>query len=257
MELSKRLNAVAAMVTPGNVVCDVGCDHGYVSIFLAETGKSPKIYAMDVNKGPLERAAEHVKEAGLQDYIELILSDGLINMPEGKADTLICAGMGGKLVIKILSESIEKVKKLKELVLQPQSEIWLVREYLRTQGFVIVHEDMVVEDGKYYPILHVRVSKDGCGETEFIHDDKESTCCDKESTCADGERAVFDKYGEILLKQKHPVLKEYLLREKGLLEQIEAELEKSGGKSEKTKERFQSLSEEKEKLASALAYFKQ
>ena len=158
MELSKRLNAVAAMVTPGNAVCDVGCDHGYVSIFLAETGKSPKIYAMDVNKGPLERAAEHVKEAGLQDYIELILSDGLINMPEGKADTLICAGMGGKLVIKILSESIEKVKKLKELVLQPQSEIWLVREYLRTQGFVIVHEDMVVEDGKYYPILHVRVS---------------------------------------------------------------------------------------------------
>ena len=90
-----------------------------------------------------------------------------------------------------------------------------------------------------------------------FHDDKESTCCDKESTCADGERAVFDKYGEILLKQKHHVLKEYLLWEKGLLEQIEAELEKSGGKSEKTKERFQSLSEEKEKLASALAYFKQ
>ena len=117
MELSRRLNAVAAMVTPGNVVCDVGCDHGYVSIFLVETGRSTKIYAMDVNKGPLERAEEHVREAGLQNYIELRLSDGLINMPEGKADTLICAGMGGRLVIKILSESITKVSLLKEMVL--------------------------------------------------------------------------------------------------------------------------------------------
>lgn len=242
MELSKRLNAVAAMVTPGSVVCDVGCDHGYVSIFLVETGKSPKIYAMDVNKGPLERAEEHVREAGLQDYIELRLSDGLINMPEGKADTLICAGMGGRLVIKILSESIEKVKLLKEMVLQPQSEIWLVREYLRNQGFVIDKEDMVMEDGKYYPILHVCIGKNAVTQNEKNENLK--------------EQEVFDKYGEKLLKQKHPVLKEYLLWEEGLLKQIEAELEKAGGESEKTKERLLSLKEEKEKQAEALMYFR-
>ena len=241
MELSKRLNAVAAMVTPGSVVCDVGCDHGYVSIFLVETKKSPKVYAMDVNKGPLERAEEHVREAGLQDYIELRLSDGLVNMPEGKADTLICAGMGGRLVMKILSESIGKVKQLKEMVLQPQSEIWLVREYLRNQGFVIDKEDMVMEEGKYYPILHVCVAEEAAGAAE--------------KTERQQEQEIFDKYGEKLLKQKHPVLKEYLLWEKGLLEQIEAELERSGGESEKTKERLLSLKEEKEKLAEALKYF--
>lgn len=241
MELSKRLNAVAAMVTPGSIVCDVGCDHGYVSIFLIETGKSPKVYAMDVNKGPLKRAEEHIREAGLQDYIELRLSDGLVNMPEGKADTLICAGMGGRLVNKILSESIEKVRQLQELVLQPQSEIWLVREYLRSQGFVVDKEDMVMEEGKYYPILHVCVNKESAVEAEKCENPK--------------EQAVFDKYGEKLLKQKHPVLKEYLLWEKGLLEQIETELEKSGGESEKTKERLLSLQEEKEKLAEALKYF--
>ena len=241
MELSKRLNAVVAMVTPGSIVCDVGCDHGYVSIYLVETEKSPKVFACDVNKGPLERAKEHVREAGLQDYIELILSDGLIHMPEGKADTLICAGMGGKLVIKILSESIEKVKKLKELVLQPQSEIWLVREFLRGQGFIIDREDMVMEDGKYYPILHVCVAKKATVDIERNENSK--------------EQAVFDKYGEKLLKQKHPVLKEYLLWEKGLLQQIEAELEKSGGESEKTKERLRSLKYDKEKLTAALAYF--
>ena len=241
MELSKRLNAVAAMVTPGNIVCDVGCDHGYVSIFLVEAGRSPKVFACDVNKGPLERAKEHVREAGLQDYIELRISDGLINMPEGKADTLICAGMGGRLVVKILSESIKKVRLLKELILQPQSEIWLVREYLRNQGFIIDCEDMVFEDGKYYPVIHVCIPKDTVKVTEGINDEQ--------------EQAVFDKYGEILLKQKHPVLKEYLLWEDGILKQIEGELEKSDGENEKTKERVHSLQEEKKKIAAALIYF--
>lgn len=244
MELSKRLNAVAAMVTPGNVVCDVGCDHGYVSIYLIRTKKSPKVFACDVNKGPLERAEEHIRAAGLSDYIELRLSDGLVNMPEGKADTLICAGMGGRLVMKILSDSIEKVKQLKELVLQPQSEIQLVREYLRRLGFVIDKEDMVAEDGKYYPILHVCVTK----QQPVVPKQ-----CEKQPDSA--KQAMYDKYGEKLLRQKHPVLKEYLFWEKGLLEQISAELEKSGGEGEKTKERLLSLKEEKEKLEEALKYF--
>ena len=33
VKLSKRLLAVAGMVTEGNMVCDVGCDHGFVSIY--------------------------------------------------------------------------------------------------------------------------------------------------------------------------------------------------------------------------------
>lgn len=239
MELSKRLSAVAAMVTPGNVVCDVGCDHGYVSIFLMESGKSPKVYAMDVRTGPLERAREHIKEYGYEDSIEVILSDGLIRMPEGKADTLICAGMGGRLVIKILSESIEKVRKLKELVLQPQSEIWLVREYLREQGFSIVDEDMVEEDGKYYPILHVSVS----GSIHMSQD-------------GDADRqAVCDKYGEVLLEKKHPVLKQYLLWERELLMKIEEELKGSGKHSDKTRARMETLQTEKEQVQRALDYF--
>ena len=240
MELSKRLYAVAAMVTPGNIVCDVGCDHGYVSIFLVETKKSPKIYAMDVNKGPLERAAEHVKEAGLQDYIELILSDGLIGMPEGKAGTLICAGMGGRLVIKILSESMEKVRKMKELILQPQSELGLVRKYLKEQGFMIDEEDMVKEDGKFYPILHVCVSHGG-SKAKKIADEAKQT--------------VFYKYGERLLLKKHPVLKEYLLWEEGLLDQIGVELKKSGSDTEKTKERLCTLEEDRQLNKEAMKYF--
>lgn len=239
MELSKRLNAVAAMVTSGHVVCDVGCDHGYVSIFLVKAKKCPKVYALDVREGPLERARQHVEAYACTDYIELKLSDGMKEMPSGIADTLILAGMGGRLVIKILSESMEKIRKMKELVLQPQSEIGLVREFIRKEGFVLADEDMVEEDGKYYPVMRVRV----VSQTE--------RSCENEE-----KQAVLDKYGPILLADRHPVLKEYLLREEILLEEIKRKLEESGSSTEQAKRRRLELEEEKRQLETALAYFK-
>lgn len=241
MELSKRLQAVAGLVTPGNVVCDVGCDHGYVSIFLVETGKSPKVYAMDVRKGPLARAKEHVREAGLLDYIELILSDGLKEMPEEKADTLICAGMGGRLVMKILSDSMDRVRQMEELVLQPQSEIRQVRVFLREHGFEIADEEMVEEEGKFYPILYVKIP------------DKKGN--ESGNPVKEQERFLQDKYGKILLAKKHPVLKDYLCREEKLLSEIEKGLERCGKSSEKTEKRLQTLEKDKRLIKEALSYF--
>lgn len=238
MELSKRLNAVAAMVTSGHVVCDVGCDHGYVSIFLVKTKKCPKVYALDVREGPLERARQHVEAYACTEYIEIIRSDGMKEMPSGIADTLILAGMGGRLVIKILSESMEKIRKMKELVLQPQSEIGLVREFIRKEGFALADEDMVEEDGKYYPVMRA------------VWNSKTGDFCENNE-----KQAVLDKYGPILLAGRHPVLKEYLLREEILLEEIKRKLEESGGSTEQTKRRRLKLEEEKRQLGMALAYF--
>ena len=92
------MQAVADLVTAGNRVCDVGCDHGYISIYLVQSRKAPCVLAMDVNRGPLQRASEHVKAAGLEKYITLRLSDGLLAFRKGEADTLVCAGMGGRPV---------------------------------------------------------------------------------------------------------------------------------------------------------------
>ena len=99
MELSKSLHAVASLVTEGGKVADVGCDHGFVSVYLIQNGIAGKVIAMDVNKGPLARAKEHVQAYEMESSVDLRLSDGLsLVTKEDAVDTVILAGMGGRLM---------------------------------------------------------------------------------------------------------------------------------------------------------------
>ena len=159
IHLSKRLTALANMVTDGNRLADIGTDHGYIPIYLCQTGKIPSALAMDIGKGPLQQAQTHIAEHGLSEQIKTRLSDGMAALQFGEADTILIAGMGGGLVMKILSEGAEKLTGKEELILQPQSEIALVREFLRVRNFQILNEDMILEDGKYYPMMKVSQQK--------------------------------------------------------------------------------------------------
>ena len=62
-----------------------------------------------------------------------------------EADGIVCAGMGGRLVISILEQSRALICEMKQVVLQPQSELDEVRRYLRTNGYLIEKEDMIFE----------------------------------------------------------------------------------------------------------------
>ena len=107
MNISKRLNRLAGMVTEGSRLTDVGTDHGYVPLCLCRQGRIPSAIAMDVNEGPLLRAKEHIREAELDAYIETRLSDGLSALNPGEADTVLIAGMGGNLMERILADGQE------------------------------------------------------------------------------------------------------------------------------------------------------
>ena len=141
-ELSERLRAVA----------DIGTDHGYIPIALVQEGRCPRAVAMDINIGPLDRARAHIQAAELSEKIDTRRSDGMKELKAEEADCAIIAGMGGALTIKILEESSATARSLKALILQPQSELYKVREYLAEQGYEILAEDMVLEEGKFYPI---------------------------------------------------------------------------------------------------------
>ena len=142
------------MVTRGYRLADIGTDHGFVPIWLVRNGVIPSAVAMDVNRGPLERAREHITQAGLEAYIRTRLSDGLAGLRKGEADSILIAGMGGALTLRILEKDPPQSLGAAELILQPQSEISKVREYLCRSGWKIDAEDMVLEDGKYYPMMH-------------------------------------------------------------------------------------------------------
>ena len=134
MQLSLRLSAIAEMVTEGNRLVDVGCDHGYLPVYLILEKKIPRAIAADVGKGPLSRAREHIHQYGLDNYIETRLSDGLKEIGKEEGDTLVIAGMGGPLMEKILTEGEETRKGFRELILQPQSDIPHVRKFLFENG---------------------------------------------------------------------------------------------------------------------------
>lgn len=207
VRLSKRLTLLSRLVTEGHVLADVGTDHGYIPISLVEQGKIPKAIAMDIRQGPLLRAKEHIAEHDLGGYIETRLSDGVEALHEGEADTILIAGMGGGLILHILEEGKNVIGSVRELILQPQSEIEKVRAYLFQEGYEITGEDMLSEDGKFYQII---VCKPGEKQTSK-------------------KNPVFFRYGERLLSQGHPVLREYLSYRKKQYASVLEELERQQG----------------------------
>ncbi|WP_051226949.1 class I SAM-dependent methyltransferase [Butyrivibrio sp. MC2013] len=152
-KISLRLRTVCDMVDMGSRVADVGTDHGFVPITLIMEQRADHAIAMDVRKGPLERAAGHVSEYGLTDMIECRLSDGLEKLMPGESNTLICAGMGGVLMERILRDGCPYDKGIETLVLEPQSELESFRRFLRIEGYEIIDETLVFEEGKYYPVI--------------------------------------------------------------------------------------------------------
>ena len=194
VHLSKRMEALARMVTPGNRLCDVGCDHGFLPIYLVQQKLIPSAIAMDIGEGPLLAAKTHIAEAGLETVITTRRSDGLAQVSEDETDTILIAGMGGGIVIHILTEGRSVARKVKELILQPQSDIPHFRRFLSQIGWKVVEEELILEDGKFYPMMKV------------VHGEKEHI--------SEGTPYTLEEwFGGLLLKRRHPVLKEYLERE--------------------------------------------
>lgn len=229
LQISRRLKAVAALVSPGLVLADVGCDHGYIPIYLIQKGQIPRAIAMDINQGPLLRAREHIREWGLEAYIDTRLSDGLKALEPGEAQCLVIAGMGGPLMERILTQGAPVLKDMKELILQPQSEIGHFRQFLAENGYRIIEEDMVEEEKKYYPMMKaVQGSMNYTKKAEYL-------------------------YGKKLLEKRHPVLREFLEKEdrasRELLKKL-TQVETSS--AEKRKEELQEEIRDREE---ALAYY--
>ena len=196
--------------------------------------------AMDINEGPLQRAVEHIEREALGAYIQTRQSDGLEKLSPGEADAVIIAGMGGNLTIDILTRGENVVRTLDQLILEPQSELAAVRAFLRENNYFVEAEDLVLEDGKYYPILRVLPKK----SSDVMTFSGESGL----------SPAVLDAYGHRLLAAHHPVLLSFLQKEKKQCEQILAGLPTEDSESERIALRRAELLEKMERNRAAEAY---
>ena len=178
------------MITPGLAVADIGCDHAYLPIYLAREEISPHVIACDINAGPVVRAKENVEDVELGDRIEIRHGDGLAVVSPGEVKSVVLAGMGGRLMIRILTDGADVLAKCEELIMQPQSEVDALRHFLQDNGWRIISEDMVSEEDKYYPMF------------KAVHGQM------------NWDKEVYFRYGKILLREENPVLHEFLLIEK-------------------------------------------
>lgn len=217
IKLSNRLRTIASFVEAGSRVADIGTDHGYIPIYLLLEGSAEHAIAMDIGRGPLLRAEEHIALYGLNGQIETRLSDGLMQLQPGEADTVIIAGMGGDLMLRILSEGSHVRADVKHFILSPQSEPEAFRRGLEALGLTITAETMLCEDDKYYTVMRAEHGSMHYSDTYRY------------------------RYGDLLIRAKHPVLIDYLKKEELMLQGIKTRL--LGQTTDKAGERLQEVEE--------------
>ena len=204
LPLSNRLLACASFVLPGDRVADIGCDHGYLGLYLLRNGIAESIIAADVNEGPLLSAVRNAEKFGLREKMRFYLSDGFRNVPRD-FDCAVCAGMGADTMISILEAAPWLRTGSYRLILQCQSKRPELRRYLSDHGFRIRRETLA-RDGKFiYPVMEV-----DCEPAEPLTD---AQCC----------------ISPALLASASPLLPEFLERVTGGLETTVEGLSRGGG----------------------------
>ncbi len=153
ISLTPRLKSVADSVRHGSTVADIGTDHAYVPIYLIKSNISPFAYACDIGEGPLLNAEKTVASENLQDKVKLVLSDGLEKLEENCANDIIIAGMGGEMIVDIISRAAWLKSSDIRLILQPMTMHHVLREKLALMGFEAIEEKYCTEGKRFYTVM--------------------------------------------------------------------------------------------------------
>lgn len=154
-KLSKRLEMVANFIDNNDKsVIDIGCDHGLLSIYLANKFKNLKIIASDVNKNALDNAKKNITKCGLNDRIETRLGSGIsvINNNDN-IDTIVVAGMGTNTIVEFLKCSRDKLVNVNKIIIQSNTDLYFLRKNMVSMGYFIDDEELVVDKGIIYTII--------------------------------------------------------------------------------------------------------
>lgn len=154
INIGSRLKMAASFIEQGKTVCDVGCDHGKLSLYLLTQGRAEKIIATDINKLPLQKAVDLLRQNGLSHRAECLLTDGLQGIEETKdISHVLIAGLSGQTMCDVIAAAPFIKAQATQLVLLPAQGGNRIRDFLYKNGFSILQEKTVGEKGKYYAVI--------------------------------------------------------------------------------------------------------
>ncbi|MDM5156488.1 tRNA (adenine(22)-N(1))-methyltransferase TrmK [Bacillus sp. DX1.1] len=153
VKLSKRLEEVVREIPVGSTIADIGSDHAYLPCYTIINNIATKAVAGEVVDGPFRSAQATVAECGLQEKVDVRKGNGLAVITPGEVDVITIAGMGGALIRDILENGKEKLNGVTRLILQPNIAAHHIREWFVENGWELIHEKIIKEDGKIYEIV--------------------------------------------------------------------------------------------------------
>jgi len=153
VKLSDRLKAIAGKIDDGASVADIGTDHGFLPVYLAQNGFSGRIIASDISSASLGSALRLAEETGVAEAITFLSAPGLDSVSPVDVDTIVIAGMGGETILGILQNAPWTKQRDIKLILQPQSKVYLLSRFLYDNGYVIKETVSVTDRGKCYIIF--------------------------------------------------------------------------------------------------------
>jgi len=224
LELDPRLRLAAGFVRPGAVFADVGCDHGRLSVYLAQHGAA-RGYACDLRPQPLEKARQLIAQKGLAERIEPVLTDGLHGLEGRGISDVVIAGIGGEVLCRIVAEAPWLRDPAIRLVLQPQSRDALLRRELYRLGFVLLQEQGVRSGRFVYTVML----------WGFAGEEREIS-------------PLFAQVG-LLPQSEAAESRDFLLRQLALLQEQAAALAAAPGKGDEAARLRQLCTEIKERIA--------
>lgn len=155
MELTPRLAAILKFIPPGTRVADIGTDHAKLPLNLIKTNWSSRVIATDLNEKPYQEACRQVILSGLEGRVEIRKGDGLEVIQPGEVDVIVIAGMGGNAIIRILERSPQVLNGVRRLLLQPMADSGTLRNWLTQNGWHLMDEELIKEEGRFYVIIVV------------------------------------------------------------------------------------------------------
>jgi len=155
IKLSERLKRIADYIDDSDCVADIGTDHGYLPVYLAQVNPNRCIVASDISDGSLRAARNSALKYGVTEAIRFVVADGLDGVSPDCVDTVVISGMGGETIVGILEGAPWIRDKRYKLILQPQSKIDVLCRYLYDNGYVISETKIVGDRNKAYTILFI------------------------------------------------------------------------------------------------------